>query len=67
MQTKNHELQAYGEECVRKFVGRFSTEEIMAKFMELWATYYPKNHRIMTSSPAILAGIRQKFDQLKNQ
>ena len=67
LQTKNHELEAYGEECVQKFVAGFSTEEIIDKYMDLWTNYYPKNYRIMTSSPSILAGIREKIERLKSQ
>lgn len=67
LHSQNPPLLTFAQECVQKFVSKFSAEEIMNQFLTLWATHYPKNYRIITSSAAISAGVKQKFERLKTE
>lgn len=66
LHVKNEKVAHYAQECIQKFVATFSTEQILNQFIAIWKELNPKNHRILTSSPPILQGIRQKIDRIRN-
>lgn len=66
LHIKNNQIAHYAQSCLHKFVANLSTEQILNQFLAIWKESNPKNHRILTSSPAILQGVRQKIEKIKS-